>query len=211
MSSHHSEQMSQRSQVSRIAHRRCSQNVLVFVFVIVLVFVFVFVNFFGHVMSCHGPRVVQHDIQSCNIPMGSVLRSFGAFQGNIWSVAPFIPGGPGENDKKRGENHFFPCASSLWSNVSKRSQVSRFTLYYRVCSVVKTLIVSGVRQTEQASKGQGHLLSCSGQLKTIPSSHHGIGHTCLDDTLSRLSKLPGCHNVVCNYSCLLYTSDAADE
>ena len=29
--------------------------------------------------------------------MGSVLRSFGAFQGNIWSVAPFIPVGSGEN------------------------------------------------------------------------------------------------------------------
>ena len=29
--------------------------------------------------------------------MGSVLRSFGAIQGNIWSVAPFIPVGPGEN------------------------------------------------------------------------------------------------------------------
>ena len=48
MSSHHSEQMSQRSQVSRIALRRCSQNV--FVIVIVIVFVFVFVNFL--VMSC---------------------------------------------------------------------------------------------------------------------------------------------------------------
>ena len=45
MSSHHSEQMSQRSQVSRIALRRCSQNVFVFVFV------FVFVNLFL-VMSC---------------------------------------------------------------------------------------------------------------------------------------------------------------
>ena len=44
MSSHHSEQMSQRSQDSRIALRRCSQNV--FVFVIVFVFVFVFVNFY---------------------------------------------------------------------------------------------------------------------------------------------------------------------
>ena len=43
MSSHHSEQMSQRSQVSRMALRRCSQNV----------FVFVFVNFFGHVMFSH--------------------------------------------------------------------------------------------------------------------------------------------------------------
>ena len=46
MSSHHSEQMSQRSQVSRIALRRCSQNV----FVIVFDFVFVFVNF---CWSCH--------------------------------------------------------------------------------------------------------------------------------------------------------------
>ena len=44
MSSHHSEQMSQRSHVSRIALSRCSQNVFVFVFV------FVFVNFFW---SCH--------------------------------------------------------------------------------------------------------------------------------------------------------------
>ena len=43
MSSHHFEQMSQRSQVSRIAFRSFSQNV----------FVFVFVNFFGHVMSSH--------------------------------------------------------------------------------------------------------------------------------------------------------------
>ena len=39
MSSHHSEQMSQRSQVSRIALRRCSQNAFVFVFVFAIVFV----------------------------------------------------------------------------------------------------------------------------------------------------------------------------
>ena len=37
-----------------------------------------------------------------------------------------------------------------------------------LCSVAKTLIVSLVRQTDQPSKGQGHLLSCSGQLK-IPT------------------------------------------
>ena len=48
MSSHHSKQMSQRSQVSKIALRMCSQSV--FVFVILIVFVFVFVIFFG---SCH--------------------------------------------------------------------------------------------------------------------------------------------------------------
>ena len=52
MSFHHSEQMSQRSQVSRIAIRRCSQNVFVFVIVFVIVFVFVFVFvIFG--WSCH--------------------------------------------------------------------------------------------------------------------------------------------------------------
>ena len=34
-----------------------------------------------------------------------------------------------------------------------------------LCSVVKTLIVSGVRPTKQARDRQGHLLSCSGQLK----------------------------------------------
>jgi uncharacterized membrane protein len=45
-SSHHSEQMSQRSQVSRITLRRCSQNVFFFVFV----FLFVFVIFL--VKSC---------------------------------------------------------------------------------------------------------------------------------------------------------------
>merc|ERR1719318_1269281 len=51
MFSHHSEQMSQRSQVSRMALRRGSQNVFVFVIVFVFVFVFVSVNFFL-VMSC---------------------------------------------------------------------------------------------------------------------------------------------------------------
>ena len=43
MSSHYSEQMSQRSQVSRMALSRGSQNVFVFVIVFVFVFVFVFV------------------------------------------------------------------------------------------------------------------------------------------------------------------------
>ena len=34
-----------------------------------------------------------------------------------------------------------------------------------LCSVVKTLIVSGAGQTNRQTKGQGHLLSCCGQLK----------------------------------------------
>ena len=50
MCPHHSDQMSQRPQVSRIALWRCSLNV--FVFVIVFVFVFVFVIVFFWVRSC---------------------------------------------------------------------------------------------------------------------------------------------------------------
>ena len=50
MSPHHFDQMSQRSQVSRIALWRCSLNV--FVFVIVNVFVIVFVIVFLLVRSC---------------------------------------------------------------------------------------------------------------------------------------------------------------
>ena len=50
MSPHHSGQMSQRLQVSRIALWRCSLNV--FVFVIVFVFAFVFVIGFFLVRSC---------------------------------------------------------------------------------------------------------------------------------------------------------------
>ena len=42
MSPHHSDQMSQRSQVSRVALWRCSLNVFVFFIVFVFVFVFVF-------------------------------------------------------------------------------------------------------------------------------------------------------------------------
>ena len=43
MSPHHSDQMSQRSQVSRVSIWRCFLTVFVFVFVIVFVFLFVFV------------------------------------------------------------------------------------------------------------------------------------------------------------------------
>ena len=39
--------------------------------------------------------------------MGSVLRSVGAFQGNIWSVAPFIPVGPSKNGPKKHEKNDF--------------------------------------------------------------------------------------------------------
>ena len=44
--------------------------------------------------------------------MGSVLGPFGAFQGNIWSVAPFIPVGPGENGPKIEKWAFFHSALS---------------------------------------------------------------------------------------------------
>ena len=47
MSPHHSDQMSPRSQVYRIALWRCSLNVLVFVIVFLIVFVFVIVFFWS--------------------------------------------------------------------------------------------------------------------------------------------------------------------
>ena len=53
-------------------------------------------------------------------------------------------------------------SSHTSDQMSQRSQRSLGSL----CSVVKTLIVSGVRQSYRPSKGQGHLLGCSGQLKT---------------------------------------------
>ena len=63
-----------------------------------------FGSFWGPCGYLNGPRVVQHDIYSCNISMGSVLRSFGSFQGSIWSVASFIPVGPCENGWKNTKN-----------------------------------------------------------------------------------------------------------
>ena len=50
---HHSDQMSQSSQVSRVAPWRCSLNVFVFVIVFAFVFVFVIVFLFGQAMSSY--------------------------------------------------------------------------------------------------------------------------------------------------------------
>ena len=57
------------SQFSRIALRRCSQNVFVIVIVIVFVFVFVFVNFFGHVMSSHHSEQMSQRSQVSRIAL----------------------------------------------------------------------------------------------------------------------------------------------
>ena len=78
MSSHHSEQMSQRSQVSRIALRRCSQNVFVFVFVIFLV------------MSCLHITLIKclKDHKSLGLLLGGILRmslSLSIFFGHVMS------------------------------------------------------------------------------------------------------------------------------
>ena len=54
--------------------------------------------------SKKGPRMVQHDTYWFCIPMGSVSGSFGAFLGNIWVVAPFIPVG---NKQKNWKWDFF--------------------------------------------------------------------------------------------------------
>merc|ERR1712020_535651 len=61
MSSHHSEQMSQRSQVSRIALRRCSQNVFVNLF-LVMSCLFITLN---KCLKCH---------KSLGLLLGGVLK-----------------------------------------------------------------------------------------------------------------------------------------
>ena len=110
MSPHRSDQMSQRSQVSRIALGRCSLNVFVIGIVIVIVFVFVIVFF--QVRSCLFITLIK-------------------------------------------------CLKGLKSLGS-------------LCSVMETLIVSGVRPT----KGQGHLLSCRGTAKKVANSRHFKHNTC---------------------------------
>ena len=51
--------------------------------------------------------------------MGSVLGPFGAFQGNIWSVAPFIPVGPSKNQwKKHKKCKNSKTAQQKWMKLS---------------------------------------------------------------------------------------------
>ena len=45
--------------------------------------------------------------------MGSVLRSVGASQGNIWTVAPFIPVGPSEKRAKKCQKRVFSKSSKV--------------------------------------------------------------------------------------------------
>ena len=76
MSSYHSEQMFQRSQVSRMALISSgSQNV--FVFVVVIVFVFVFVNLFGHDMSSHHSEQMSQRSQVPSNGLSYVPKSKG--------------------------------------------------------------------------------------------------------------------------------------
>ena len=67
--------------------------------------------------------------------MGSVLRSFGAFQGNIWSVAPFIPVGPGENQ----------CCPHKTRIFSKSPNGPIFKFFLVVQNIVFDIIHSKIR------------------------------------------------------------------
>ena len=42
-------------------------------------------HFGAPISICKGPRVVQHDKISCNIPMAGVLGPFGVMNGRFWS------------------------------------------------------------------------------------------------------------------------------
>ena len=114
MSFHHSEQMSQRSQVSRIALWRCSQNVFVFVFVFVIVFVFVFVflNFFGQFMSSHHCEQMYQRSQVTRIALRRCSQNVFVFVFVFAIVFVFV---------------FGQVVSSYHSDqMSQRSQVSKF-------------------------------------------------------------------------------------
>ena len=68
MSSHHSEQMSQRSQVSRIALRRCSQKVFVFVVFVAVAFVvvvFIIVFIVSVTSSHHSDQTQMSAVNLC--------------------------------------------------------------------------------------------------------------------------------------------------
>ena len=67
--------------------------------------------------------------------MGSVLRSFGAFQGNIWYVAPFIPVGPGENQ----------CCPHKTRIFSKNPNGPIFNFFLVVQNIVFDIIHSKIR------------------------------------------------------------------
>merc|ERR1712158_316526 len=100
--------MSERSQVSGIAHRRCSQNVFAFVIVFVFVFVFVFVNFFGHVMSSHHSEQMSQRSQVSRIAL-----SLGRCSQNVFVFVNFF-------GHVMSSHHSEP--------MSQRSQVSRVAL-----------------------------------------------------------------------------------
>ena len=55
---------------------------------------------------------------SYNIPMGSVLGWFGAFQGNIWSLAPFIPVGDLQKNTKKIISPIQPNLEPWWPAVN---------------------------------------------------------------------------------------------
>ena len=120
MSSHHSEQMSQRSQVSRIALRRCSQNVFVFVFVI----------FFGYVMSsyhseqmCQRSQVSRIALRKCSQNVFVIVFVF------VFVFVKFV-------------------LVISWLLITLNKCLKGHKSLGSLCSVVKTLIVSGAGQTD---------------------------------------------------------------
>ena len=60
------------------------------------------------------------------------------------------------------------CHENAYFRIQKIWLFLMFIATFPLCSVVKTLIVSLVRQRDRPRDRQCHLLSCSGQLKRQP-------------------------------------------
>ena len=133
----HSDQMSQRSQVSRIALWRYFQNV--FDFIIVSVFVIVFF-WSGHVSSS-----LLSNVAKVTSLWNRSLKVFSKCICFCHCLCLFFV--------------VRSCLLKLWSNVSKITSLQGHSVaFWRLWLLVVP---------NQGSKEQGHLESCSGQLKNL--------------------------------------------
>ena len=116
--------------------------------------------------------------------MGSVLRSFGAFQGNIWSVAPFIPVEPCENQwKNTKKNDVSKNARAIFLFFSHNPSIlgiKEIPSFSR--SVTDTLgwIWSGrgVMWNWYYANPRGAKLRKSGKLEKSRKSHYFLKNSC---------------------------------
>ena len=117
--------------------------------------------------------------------MGSVLRSFGAFQRNIWSVTPFFPVGPGENQ----------CCPHKMRIFSKSPNGPIFNFFLVVQNIVFDIIHSKIRPNNffpyiriLTSCGENHIQSPITSRTSIPENFSSAGRGHHEKTSIRLDR-----------------------